>query len=90
MVVLKSLIMLVQVVLNAYMWVIIIAALISWVQPNPYNPIVQILHKLASPAYKAISFIPTRIGSVDLAPLVIILVLQFLSILLGNVANSFL
>lgn len=86
---LLSIVSVVQIVLNAYMWVIIIAALISWVQPDPYNPIVQILYKLAAPAYKLVSFIPTRIGSIDLAPLIIIIFLQFISILIGNLAKAF-
>lgn len=82
-----SIISVVQIILNAYMWVIIVAALISWVQPDPFNPIMQLLYKLTAPAYRAIRFIPTRIGSVDLAPLIIILVLQFLSILVGKLAS---
>lgn len=86
---LLSIVSVVQIVLNAYMWVIIIAALISWVQPDPYNPIVQILYKLTAPAYKLVSFIPTRIGSIDLAPLIIIIFLQFISILIGNLAKAF-
>ena len=84
---LLSVISVLTIIINAYMWVIIIAALVSWVQPDPYNPIVQILYKLAAPAYKLISFIPTRIGSIDLAPLVIIILLQFISILIGNLAR---
>lgn len=83
-----SVISVVQIIITAYMWVIIIAALVSWVQPDPYNPIVQILYKLAAPAYKLIRFIPTRIGSIDLAPLVIIILLQFISILIGNLARA--
>lgn len=82
-----SVISVVQIIITAYMWVIIIAALVSWVQPDPYNPIVQILYKLAAPAYRLIRFIPTRIGSIDLAPLVIIILLQFISILIGNLAR---
>lgn len=84
---LLSVIQVAQIIINAYMWIIIIAALISWVQPDPYNPLVQLLYKLAAPAYRLISFIPTHIGSVDLAPLVIIILLQFLSILIGNLAR---
>ena len=85
---LLSIISVVSILINAYMWIIIIAALISWVQPNPYNPRVQLLYKLAAPAYRLISFIPTRIGSVDLAPLVIIIILQFINILITNLARG--
>ena len=84
---LTSIISVAQILITTYMWVIIITALISWVSPDPYNPIVQILYKLSAPAYRLISFIPTRIGSVDLAPLIIIIILQFISILLSNLAT---
>ena len=63
----------------AYIWVIIIAALISWVSPNPFNPVVQILHKLTAPAYTLMrkTRIPTIFGGIDIAPIIIIFVLQF-------------
>ncbi|MBK1994217.1 YggT family protein, partial [Campylobacter novaezeelandiae] len=63
--------------------------LISWVNPDPYNPIVQILYKLSAPAYNIMRKFPTRIGNIDLAPLIIILALQFLSILISNLARQF-
>ena len=44
-----------DVVLNIYMWVIIIRALISWVNPDPYNPIVQILTKMTEPVLTPIT-----------------------------------
>ena len=84
---LASLIAVVQLLIQIYTWIIIISALISWVSPDPYNPIVQILYKLAAPAYRLVRFIPTRIGAIDLAPLIIIIVLQFISVLLGNLAR---
>lgn len=66
-------------VVQAYIWVIIIAAVLSWVRPDPYNPIVQVLYRITEPAYSFVrKFIPTVIGGVDLAPLIIILALQFI------------
>lgn len=85
-----SLIQILQIIINIYMWIIIISALISWVNPDPYNPIVQILYKLSAPAYNIMKKFPTRIGNIDLAPLIIILALQFLSILISNLARQFL
>jgi len=84
-----ALINILQILINLYTWVIIINALISWVNPDPYNPIVQILHKLSSPAYRLLAKFPTRIGNIDLAPLIIILALQFLGILLTRLLGSF-
>ena len=69
-------------VFNLYIWIVIIAALISFVQPDPRNPIVQILYRLTEPV---LSFIRQKIpfvvfSGVDLSPLVVILGLQFLDI----------
>ncbi len=79
-----------QIIINIYTWIIVITALLSWVNPDPYNPIVQILYKLSYPAYALVRKIPTRIGNIDLAPLIIILVLQFFSIFLNNILRSIL
>lgn len=83
-----SIIEILQIVINIYTWVIVITALISWVNPDPYNPIVQILYKLSAPAYNLVRKIPTRIGNIDLAPLIIILILQFLNIFISNLVRS--
>ncbi len=67
--------------INLYIWVVIIAALITFVRPDPYNPIVQILFRLTNPVYAFIrKFVPTLIGGVDLAPLIVVLVLQFVDL----------
>ena len=72
-------------IISLYKWVIIISALLSWVQPDPYNPIVQMLYRLTEPAYAFVRrIIPTVFGGMDLAPLVIIFALQFLEIFLTN------
>jgi len=72
-------------VITLYKWVIIISALLSWVQPDPYNPIVQMIYRLTEPAYVFVRrFIPTVIGGMDLSPLVLIFGLQFLEIFLGS------
>lgn len=80
-------------VINIYIWVVIIAALITWVRPDPYNPIVQVLNRLTEPVYALIRrFIPTVIGGIDLSPIIIILALQFLDLfairLLFSLANA--
>ncbi|WP_428026610.1 YggT family protein [Arcobacter sp.] len=68
-----------------YKWVVIISALISWVKPDPYNPIVQMLYRLTEPAYAFIRrYIPTVFGGMDLAPMILILVLIFLETFLGR------
>jgi len=68
-------------VITIYIWVVIIAALITWVRPDPYNPIVQILSRLTEPVYRLIRrYIPTTIGGVDLSPIIVILALQFIDL----------
>jgi len=76
-------------VIFLYKWVIIIGALISWVQPDPYNPIVQMIHRLTQPAYNLIRrYIPTVFGGMDLAPIIVIFSLMFLEIFLGSLFSS--
>ena len=70
-------------VINAYIWIVIISALISFVQPNPYNPLVQMLYRLTNPVYALVRrFVPTIIGGIDVAPMIVILVLTFLDLFL--------
>lgn len=80
-------------VINIYIWVIIISALISWVRPDPYNPIVQILYRLTEPVYAFVRrFIPTVFGGIDIAPIIILVALQFINLffikLLFGLASS--
>jgi len=64
------------------MWVVVISALLSFVNPDPYNPIVQFLRRITEPAYNIVrKAIRTNFNGIDLAPLVIIIGLQVLMIL---------
>ena len=70
-----------------YKWVIIISAILTWVKPDPYNPIVQMLYRLTEPAYALIrKYIPTVFGGMDLAPIILIFALIFLESFLKNLA----
>lgn len=67
-----------DIVLSLYMWVVIIAALISWVNPDPYNPIVRFLHSVTEPVFRPIRRrIGFRLGPIDISPLVVILAIIF-------------
>ncbi|WP_297441221.1 YggT family protein [Sulfurimonas sp.] len=71
--------------INVYIWVIIIGALLSFVNPDPYNPIVQFLYKVTNPAYSFVRrFMRTDINGLDFAPLIIIVVLQVLIVVLSS------
>jgi len=69
--------------INIYIWVLIIAALLSFVNPDPYNPIVQFLHRITQPAYSFVRrFMRTDFNGLDIAPLVLIIGLQVLIVLI--------
>ena len=67
-----------DVILELYKWIIIIAALLSWVNPDPYNPIVRFLHGVTEPVLRPIR---RRLGfgmGIDVSPLIVLLVILFL------------
>ena len=66
-------------VLSLYIWIFIIRALISWVNPDPYNPIVQILNRLTEPVlYRIRRLIPMSGTGIDFTPMIAILIIIFL------------
>jgi YggT family protein len=69
--------------LTIYMWVIIGRALISWVNPDPYNPIVTFLYRATEPVLAPIRrWIPLRGMGIDISPIIVILVIYFLQMFL--------
>jgi YggT family protein len=70
---------LLDLVLWAYFWIIIARAVVSWVSPDPYNPIVRFLYRATEPVLRPIrSRLPTFQMGLDLSPLVVILAIYFL------------
>jgi YggT family protein len=68
-----------HIILNLYMWIVIIGALITWVNPDPYNPIVRVLRSLTEPVFSWLRRrIPLVIGGIDLSPLIVIVAIVFL------------
>jgi YggT family protein len=67
--------------LQALQWIVIIAALISWVNPDPRNPIVRFLYTVTEPLFKPFRKLipPYRTGNIDLSPLFVILIIFLLS-----------
>lgn len=85
----KDLLSLFNGLIGIYMWVIIIAALLTWVRPDPFNPVVQVLYRLTNPAYALIRrYIPTMFNGIDLAPLIIIISLQVVQVLIAALIRS--
>ncbi|PSM51815.1 YggT family membrane protein [Campylobacter blaseri] len=68
----------VSTLITAYIFVIIIGAVMSFVNPDPYNKFVQIIYRLTEPVYAYIRrYIRTTFGGLDFAPLIVLLALQF-------------
>ena len=64
--------------LTIYMWVIIARALISWVNPDPYNPIVQFLYRITEPVLNPIRrLIPIYKIGIDISPIIVIMIIFF-------------
>jgi YggT family protein len=69
--------------LNIYMWLIIARALLSWVNPDPYNPIVRFLYNITEPVLGYLRRrLPLVFGGLDLSPLVVLAAIIFLRIFL--------
>ena len=67
--------------LNIYMWLIIARALLSWVNPDPYNPIVRFLYNITEPVLSWLRRrVPVVFGGLDLTPLIVIVAIMFLRI----------
>jgi YggT family protein len=68
-----------HIVLSLYMWIVIARALLSWVNPDPYNPIVRFLYNVTEPVLYAIRRrVPMFFGGIDFSPMIVILGIYFL------------
>ncbi|MFH1771861.1 MAG: YggT family protein [Candidatus Omnitrophota bacterium] len=74
------------IVLNVCFWLILVRALISWVNPDPFNPIVNFLNKATEPMLAPIrKIIPWRFRlGIDISPIIALLCIVFLQIFLVN------
>ncbi len=67
-----------NVILDIYMWIIIIRALLSWVNPDPYNPIVRFLYSVTEPVLRPIRRVVGFGMGIDVSPMIVLLVIIFL------------
>ncbi len=68
-----------NIILQLYMWIIIIRALLSWVNPDPHNPIVQFLYSITEPVLLRVrQLIPMSGIGIDFSPIIVLLVIIFL------------
>lgn len=78
-------------VLTLYFYVVLISAVLSWVNPDPYNPIVRMLRNLTEPVYYRIRrWLPfVFIGGIDFSPMVVMLGVYFLRVFLVQTLSHF-
>jgi YggT family protein len=73
-------------ILSVIKWLVIIAAVISWVNPDPRNPIVQFLYRTTEPLLRPFRKIlpPGKTGGIDFSPLLLILLIVFIEAFLSR------
>jgi YggT family protein len=65
--------------LTIYIWLILGRAIISWVNPDPYNPIVTFLYRATEPVMAPIRrLVPIRGLGIDISPIIVIMIIYFL------------
>jgi len=68
-----------DVVLSIFMWIVIARAILSWVNPDPYNPIVRFIHNITEPVLHQIrKRLPLNFGGIDFSPILVLLAVIFL------------
>lgn len=68
-----------NIVLTLYMIIVIARAIISWVSPDPYNPIVRFLYQVTEPVlWRVRKIVPFYTGGIDLSPIIVLLAIVFL------------
>ena len=68
-----------DIVLTIFMWIVIARAVLSWVSPDPYNPIVRFIHRVTEPVlYQIRKRIPVSFGGIDFSPIIVFLAIIFL------------
>lgn len=68
----------IDIVLTIYMYIIIARAIISWVNPDPYNPLVRFLQRATEPVLHLVRRIVPDLGGLDISPLIVLLVIFFI------------
>ena len=80
---LEALATILSMALRLYFWILIARVVISWVNADPYNPIVRAIVSLTEPVlYRIRRTLPVYFGGIDFSPIVVILAIEFLQIFL--------
>ncbi|MCL4546819.1 MAG: YggT family protein [Deltaproteobacteria bacterium] len=79
----------ISIILTVYMWIIIIKALVSWVNPDPYNPIIRFLDDVTEPVLRKVrAIIPIGNIGIDLSPIIVIFAIYILQMLFAYLEND--
>ena len=71
--------------LTFYMWIVVAGAVLSWVSPDPYNPIVRFINMATEPVFYQIrKRLPVNFGGLDISPVIVILTIIFLQTFVVN------
>ena len=73
-------------ILSIYFWIVIGRAVISWVNPDPYNPIVRFLYNATEPVFSRIRrILPLQFGGIDFTPIALLIIIGVLQNLLAQI-----
>jgi YggT family protein len=79
----EGLALVLRILLDTYWWIILARVVVSWVQADPYNPIVRFLHAATDPLlYRVRRLFPMSFGGIDFSPMVVMLAIYFLEVAL--------
>ena len=81
---LLAIVELLKLLINIYLWGIIIQAIMSWFNPDPYHPAARLLAQLTAPLLRPARRVIPPIGGIDLSPMLIVVALVFISLLLQD------
>jgi len=78
-----------DIVLLTFMWIVVARAVLSWVNPDPFNPIVRFIHNVTEPVlYPIRTKIPINFGGLDLSPIVVFVGIIFVRTFVVNSLNQ--
>lgn len=76
-------------VINIAIIVVVARAILSWVSPDPYNPIVKLIHQISEPMLLPIQRRVPIMGGMDISPIILLFILYFLDIFAVQTINRF-
>ncbi|MBN1899370.1 MAG: YggT family protein [Spirochaetes bacterium] len=77
-------------ILKIYSWILIASIILSWINADPYNPIVRFIYSLTEPVLGWVRYkIPLRIGMIDLSPILVFIAIEIVRNILFQIMMRF-